>query len=86
MKNFLRGPDTYFKYWSNAKTPNQTINRNKFSGGGIMVHIGVIFNRAISIVEMLEKYDSKNFSSLMEDKFIPLIPLYLEDSHYFSKR
>ena len=79
-KKYSRGPDTYFKYWNNPKTPNQTINKNKFNRGGIMVYVCVSFNGAISIVEMLEQYDSKEFCSLMEDKILPLIPLYLEDS------
>ena len=85
-KNIFKRTWYLFKYWRNSKTPNQTINMNKLNGGGITVHVCVSFNGAILLVEMLEKYDLKKFCSLMEDKVLLLIPLYLEDSQYVFKQ
>ena len=53
----LTRPDSYFKYWGHGKTEKRLINRNKFNGGGIMVHLTTSYNVLISMLEMQEKSD-----------------------------
>ena len=82
----LRDPDSYFKYWGHGKIEKRLINRNKFNGGGIMVHLITFYNRLISMVEMQEKFDSKKICELMDWDVLPLIPPYLPDQQFIFQQ
>ena len=51
-----------------------------------MFHLTTSSNGLISMVEMREKFDSKNFCELMDRDVPPLIPPYLSDQRSFSSK
>ena len=85
-KNNWRGPDSYFKYWGNTNEEKKMLNRNKFDGGGIMVHLNTSYNGMISLVEIHDKFNSENFCNLIENKVLPLVPPYFPDSHFIFQQ
>ena len=78
----LRDPRSYFKYWGNTNDVKKMLNRHKFNGGGIMVHLTTSYNGMISLVEMQDKFNLEKICNLIENKVLPLVPPYFPDSHF----
>ena len=58
------------------------LTRNKFNGGGIMVHLTTSYNGVISLVEMQDRFNSEKIFNLIKNKVPPLVPPYFPNSHF----
>ena len=78
----LNGPDRYQKYWGHSSDALKLINRNKFDGGSIMVHVAVCKDRVLSMVEILGNMDSKYYCHMLETQVFPLINNFNDKSSW----
>ena len=51
-----------------------------------MVHLTTSYNGMISLVEMQDKFNSEKFCNQIENKVLPLVPLYFPDSHFIFQQ